>query len=92
MTHGTTERIIFSGCVQGVGFRYTVHSLARQHPVAGYVRNLPDGTVELVAQGNLAAINDLMAEVQRHFRHNIRNCERSPVTAPETFDGFEIRS
>ncbi|MGE5194896.1 MAG: acylphosphatase [Deltaproteobacteria bacterium] len=87
----TTERIIFSGRVQGVGFRYTVHSLARRHPVAGYVRNLPDGTVELVAQGNLTAVNVLLAEVQRHFRNNIGHCERSPVTAPEEFNGFEIR-
>jgi acylphosphatase len=87
----TTERIIFSGRVQGVGFRYTVHSLARRHPVAGYVRNQPDGTVELVAQGNIAAINALLVEVQGHFRDNIRHCDRGTMTASETFAGFEVR-
>jgi acylphosphatase len=87
----TTERIIFSGEVQGVGFRYTVRSLARRHPVRGFVRNLPDGTVEVVAQGNQAAINALLADVHEHFRHNIRARQRGPATASEVFDGFEIR-
>jgi acylphosphatase len=87
----TTERIIFSGEVQGVGFRYTVRLLARRHPVQGFVRNLPDGTVELVVQGSPAAINALLADVQEHFRNNIRHCERQTTTPPETFDGFEIR-
>jgi acylphosphatase len=87
----TTERIIFSGQVQGVGFRYTVRSLARRHPVQGFVRNLPDGTVEVVAQGNSGAINGLLAEVQEHFRSHIRHCERTAATATETFEEFEIR-
>jgi acylphosphatase len=87
----TTERIIFSGEVQGVGFRYTVRLLARRHPVKGFVRNLPDGTVEVVTQGNQAAINALLADVQEHFRNNIRHCDRRTTTPPEPFDGFEIR-
>jgi len=87
----TTERIIFSGHVQGVGFRYSVRSVARRHPIQGFVRNLPDGTVEVVARGNVGAIDALLAEVQEHFRSNIRHCERSPTTLAQTFDGFEIR-
>ena len=87
----TTERIVFSGHVQGVGFRYSVRLLARRHPVKGFVRNLPDGTVELVAQGTQAAINALVLDVQEHFRNNIRDCDRKPETPAETFDGFEIR-
>ena len=87
----TTERIIFSGHVQGVGFRYTVRSLARRHPVQGFVRNLPDGTVEVVAQGSLAAINALLADVQESFRSHICHCDRKPATTDETFEGFEIQ-
>jgi acylphosphatase len=87
----TTERIIFSGHVQGVGFRYTVRSLARRHPVTGYVRNLPDGTVEAVAQGSPAAVNALLADVSGEFRQNISRCDRSAVTSTESFEGFEIR-
>jgi acylphosphatase len=91
MSDNTTERMIFSGRVQGVGFRYTAQSIARRHPVTGYVRNLPDGTVELVAQGKLAALSALVADLQGHFRDNIRRCQRSPVAEAETFEGFEIR-
>ncbi len=50
---GTTKRmqIRFSGRVQGVGFRYTVCRIAEPFAVTGYVRNLPDGSVEVVAEG-----------------------------------------
>ena len=46
----------FSGHVQGVGFRYTVADVAEDFDVRGYVRNLPDGRVELVAEGDEAEI------------------------------------
>ena len=45
------KRVLYSGRVQGVGFRYTTQALAAGHPIAGYVRNLPTGEVELVAEG-----------------------------------------
>jgi len=86
-----TERIIYTGRVQGVGFRYTVRSLAGRHPLTGYVRNLPDGSVELVVAGRKAAIEVLLAEVATHFRHNIADCERTVVSSPETFAAFDIR-
>ena len=44
-------KIIFSGRVQGVGFRYAVCRVAEGFAVAGHVRNLPDGCVEVVAEG-----------------------------------------
>ena len=91
MSDNTTERMIFSGRVQGVGFRYTAQAIARRHPVGGYVRNLPDGTVELVAQGAPAVLNALVAELQRHFQEHIRRCDRTPLASPESFDRFEIR-
>ena len=43
--------VLFEGRVQGVGFRYTTVSVASRFRVTGYVRNLPDGDVELVAEG-----------------------------------------
>ncbi len=43
--------VFFSGRVQGVGFRYTAEALAERFRVTGFVRNLPDGRVELVAEG-----------------------------------------
>ncbi len=44
-------QILYSGCVQGVGFRYSVKSVAAGYEVAGTVRNLSDGRVELIAEG-----------------------------------------
>ena len=65
----TTKRrrmqILYSGQVQGVGFRYTVRSVAAGFEVTGTVRNLPDGRVELVAEGS--------AEELKAFRQGIRN-------------------
>ena len=57
--------VLFSGRVQGVGFRYTVCRMAVSYAVTGYVRNLPDGDVEMVAEGNA---DDLQV-----FLHAIRN-------------------
>ena len=44
------RRLVYHGRVQGVGFRYTARSIARRHPVSGWVRNLPAGTVELLVE------------------------------------------
>jgi acylphosphatase len=46
----------YSGRVQGVGFRATVRNLARGYDVTGTVRNLPDGRVELIAEGEKAEV------------------------------------
>ena len=43
-----TEQILFTGHVQGVGFRWTTERIASQLPLRGFVRNLPDGRVEVV--------------------------------------------
>jgi len=82
----------FEGRVQGVGFRWTVARLAAGYPVTGYVRNEPDGSVSLVAEGaarDLAAFLDAIGQsaVGRHIRH------RTVVEAPYTgeFRAFEIR-
>jgi acylphosphatase len=91
MSETATERVVYTGRVQGVGFRYTVRSIARGYPVKGYVTNLPDGSVELVVQGRPEAINGLMAEVARQFDGNIHHCERRPIQAAESFTNFDIR-
>lgn len=52
-------RYVVSGRVQGVGFRWFVMREAARLDLAGYVRNLPDGTVEVVAQGAVAALVSL---------------------------------
>ena len=91
MSDKITDRVIYSGRVQGVGFRYAVHSMARRRPVTGFVRNLADGTVELLVQGKKGDVEALLAEVAAHFRNNILACERFPTAGPDSFEGFEIR-
>jgi acylphosphatase len=77
--------------VQGVGFRATVAQLAERHPVVGFVRNEPDGSVTLVVQGQRAAIESLLDEVRSRFARHISAEERSEGPASERFDGFSIR-
>ena len=91
MFQTNTERVHFSGRVQGVGFRYAVRSIAKRHPIKGYVKNLADGTVELVMQGAPTVINALLVEVADHFRDNIAHCERRAIGTDEEFTHFEIR-
>jgi acylphosphatase len=50
------RRFLVSGRVQGVGFRYFVHDVARREGVSGYVRNLPDGRVEALVEGDFEAV------------------------------------
>jgi acylphosphatase len=87
-----TEQVIFSGKVQGVGFRYTVRSIAKRHPVKGYVKNMSDATVELMMQGAASEMNALVAEVAEYFRNNIDDCQRRTLVTDEEFMHFEIRS
>ena len=86
-----TERIIYVGRVQGVGFRYSVREIAKRHPVTGYVINRPDGTVELVAQGELPAMNLLLSDIAEKFRRHIDHCERGDLPNAEVFQTFDIR-
>jgi acylphosphatase len=54
----------FSGHVQGVGFRYTTRRIAERFAVSGYVKNLPDGRVELVAEGQKAQLDAFLQELR----------------------------
>jgi acylphosphatase len=56
---------VVQGDVQGVGFRYFVQRRAQENGLAGWVRNRPDGSVELHAEGDRAALERLLAQVSR---------------------------
>jgi acylphosphatase len=86
-----TERIVFSGRVQGVGFRFTTRTMAKRLPVVGYVRNQPDGTVELVVRGAESAIDELLARISGHFRDNLSRIDRAGICLDEEFSYFEVR-
>jgi len=86
----TAKRVIFRGRVQGVGFRYTAHSVARQYEVAGFVRNLPDGTVEMLLQGDATQIDNCIADVQAEFAGHIRDTQIEPAPYNPRYTDFRI--
>jgi acylphosphatase len=57
-------RLVVSGRVQGVGFRWFVREAARQRRLAGWVRNRPDGSVELEASGDDAAFREFIESIR----------------------------
>ncbi len=67
-------KAIYSGRVQGVGFRMTVRDLAAQFPVQGRVCNVADGTVEMVAVGASEALSSFLEAIDRRMSRNIENC------------------
>ena len=83
-------KVIYSGRVQGVGFRWTCEKISRGHNVAGTVRNLPDGTVELYADGDSSDVNAFLAEIESEMSANIRDTSISPVPEAVSFAGFRI--
>jgi len=88
----TRVRLVVLGVVQGVGFRYAARDAAGSCGVDGWVRNLPDGSVEIVAQGSADAVARMIAWAERGPRHAA--VERVVVereTAEPGPSGFAIR-
>ena len=84
-------RLIVLGRVQGVGFRYAAREAASECGVSGWVRNLPDGSVEIVAQGSPAAVGRMRAWAEVGPPHAGVERVLEEAQAPETLRGFEIR-
>jgi acylphosphatase len=86
----SSVHIVVSGMVQGVGFRYFVLHHARQLGLTGWVRNLPNGDVEMTAEGNREAVENLIAQVRRGPRSavvsNANLMWREPSGRFESFD------
>ncbi|HEX2970854.1 MAG TPA: acylphosphatase [Tepidisphaeraceae bacterium] len=82
---------VFTGRVQGVGFRYTVHNLAMQYNVQGYVRNLPDGGVEVAMEGPENEMTGLLEEIKQKMDGYIRDIKMSRSPATGEFQRFFIR-
>ena len=86
-----TERILFSGQVQGVGFRWTTERIASRLTLRGFVRNLPDGRVEAVVAGSAADIQQLIDKLQEQFGSGIAGIQRKTLEHANEFTGFMIR-
>jgi len=84
-------RIFYSGQVQGVGFRFTVKSMVTGFEVVGTIRNLPDGRVELVAEGARDELEAFRVAIRESgMDHFIRNEDVEWSDASGVFRGFEI--
>lgn len=85
------ETVYFSGHVQGVGFRYTTMQVAREFEVAGYVKNLLDGRVQLEVEGRPAEVEAFVTAVEERMHGYVRKTERGGQMREAQFSGFAIR-
>ena len=85
------RQVTYSGTVQGVGFRYTTRRIARGYEVGGFVRNLPDGRVEVLVEGAVEEIDRFLDELAEQMAGHIRrvDCDRRPALGQ--FAEFAIR-
>jgi acylphosphatase len=93
MSQPTKSRlhIHFSGRVQGVGFRATAWNVARGLGVVGYVRNLSDGRVEVVAEASQTVLDQFVAELRQRMDRYIDGLNKTVGVARGEFSDFEIR-
>jgi acylphosphatase len=85
-------QVFYEGSVQGVGFRWSVRHVAKGFDVTGWVRNLPDGRVELQVTGEeneVRAFVDRLAQSELHSL--IHKQTENKLDKPVTARGFEIR-
>jgi acylphosphatase len=92
---GTTmiaKKVVYEGRVQGVGFRFSVKDLAAGFDVTGYVRNLPDGRVELEVQGTEQETDAFLQAIREsHLRPHIGRWTVQPAEVCPGRKGFSIR-
>jgi acylphosphatase len=84
------KHVVYHGRVQGVGFRYTACQVAEEFDVAGFVRNLPRGDVELVAEGEAETVEAFLAILGRRMAGYIHRADVTENT-PAGYKGFQIR-
>ena len=92
MTSSSEQRIVrFFGRVQGVGFRYVACRTARACEVAGYVRNLPDGSVECVVEGERTEVDAFVAALSgRMSDYIVRKTEQSAPSSGQ-YVNFDVK-
>jgi acylphosphatase len=86
----SAKHIIFSGRVQGVGFRFTAFDKANRHQLTGFVRNLRDGTVEMLIQGNSDDIDSCIKDIENAFNGYIRETRIEEVAFNPKHGEFKI--
>ena len=82
--------ILYSGRVQGVGFRYTVQRYCLKMGLTGWVKNLDSKEVEILVEGQKDTIEEMCKSVEQCFQGNIRNKEISFSERRNNFKDFRI--
>jgi acylphosphatase len=86
----TAKHVIFTGRVQGVGFRFTTLNIAGRYDLTGYVKNCPDGAVEMLAQGSPQDIDDAIADISESFPGYVRETKITEVPTDPKYTEFKI--
>ena len=80
------KHIIFTG----VGFRYTAHRIASRYQLTGFVRNLYDGTVDMLAQGSGQDIDNCIQDIKNSFAGYTREALINEIPADPKYKDFRI--
>ncbi|MFA6320867.1 MAG: acylphosphatase [Candidatus Omnitrophota bacterium] len=83
--------IFYSGSVQGIGFRYTAERLAVSLNLSGWVKNLPDGRVEVICEGKESDIGAFLAKIDDVFKGYVRSADADWSEATGEFEQFDVR-
>ena len=84
------KHTIFKGHVQGVGFRYTAYHVAQRYDVTGFVRNLPDGTVEMLVQGRAQDVDACLDDLHDTMAGYIRDTQIKSLPPNPRHTDFRI--
>lgn len=82
--------IYYSGRVQGIGFRYTVSDIASSLKVCGWVKNLNDGRVEVLAEAEKTTLDNFLEQVYQHFSLYIKEANAEWQPASGEFRDFQV--
>ena len=73
-----------------MGFRFTAFNTANRYNLLGYVRNLPDGTVEMIVQGQPQDIDDCIRDIKQSFGGYVKQTKAEQIPLKPTYEDFKI--
>ncbi len=83
--------IFFFGRVQGVGFRFTCREVAGRYEVSGWVKNVPNGSVEMIVEGGVTSVRNYVADVCDSTHGHVSTKEITKGDASNEFNSMQIR-
>jgi acylphosphatase len=87
-----TYKILVSGRVQGVGFRYFSQSRASKYNIKGFIRNIYDNKVEIVCQGEEEELEQFINEVRKGPAFSVvSDIEKEEIKKPQKYNSFDIK-